>query len=98
MYVNLLIGMIVASVYCYFIFPKNEGGEINFLNTSFGPIKNGKLYLNGYRIHHWLFYSIIAIVILLYMIIFKKKLYFLLGFCFVMIFNGLQYNDAFSLL
>jgi len=102
MYINLLIGMIVGIFYCYFIFPKKEGGEINYLNKSFGPIKNGKLYINGYHIHHWLFYFVIAIIISLYITLFntsdiiKKNLYYLLGFSSIMIINGLQYDDAFN--
>ena len=92
----MLFGLIIGTLYAKYGFG-NEG-ETPKIDCSCGPIVNGRLYLCGYRIHHWMVAAPVGAVSF-NLAVFVPWAGFLgcwdlMTFCCAMTVHGLTYADS----
>ena len=95
---SLLLGMCLALFYVRIMFGVDplEGGRPMYCAISVEPracplkIRQGSLYILGYRLHHWLCYTLLLPIVIFF------QFYIGLGICLVMIVHGLWYEDRFQ--
>ena len=99
----VFIGLMVGLIYCKLVYPMKEFGRLKYFNFTFGPFRNGKLYIKNYHIHHWLVFLIIIILMAIALLIFPSQIKnyieiysVLIGISVIMIGHGLSYKDAFD--
>ncbi len=92
----MLFGLVLGSLYAKYGFG-NEG-ETPKIDCTCGPVKNGRLYLCGYRIHHWMVAAPLGAVSFNFAVFIPYAGFLgcwdLMTFCAVMTFHGLTYNDS----
>ncbi len=92
----MLFGLIIGSLYAKYGF--GEEGEKPKVDCTCGPVKNGRLYLCGYRIHHWMVAAPL-VAVSFNLAVFVPWAGFLgcwdlMTFSTVMTFHGLTYRDS----
>jgi hypothetical protein len=95
--VLILLGILCAFTYVQYMFGTgNVVGEQPRLQPSFvlGQhvlMRSGCLYVGGFHMHHWMFFSIVMIPCIMY------RQPFLISWCCVLIVHGLNYSDRFTI-
>lgn len=92
----MLFGLALGSLYAKYGFGKE--GEKPKIDCTCGPVKNGRLYLCGYRIHQWMIAAPLGVVAF-NLAVFVPWAGFLgcwdlMTFCIVMTFHGVTYRDS----
>tara|TARA_B100000900_G_C20460598_1_gene667101 strand:+ start:716 stop:1021 length:306 start_codon:yes stop_codon:yes gene_type:complete len=93
---KLIVGLLLAVIYSYFILPKKEQGEPKINITLFPIMYNGMIMIpiskeKSFHIHHWILYLLIFILSF-----FVNIPEIIVGFSIGLFLQGLFYNDCFE--
>ena len=99
MILYLLLGAVLAVIYIQCVFGMNHktGDKVEISGDFGGILQDGHLIINGWHIHHWLFFLVIFFIFSNYYFVTKYKNLSIgiLGFSFAMIIHGLMFEDCF---
>lgn len=95
---KIIIGLLISSVYSYFILPKNEGEEPSIKLTVYPIFYKGMIIIpyskaNAIHLHHWILYMFVCASS-----IFTKINEIILGFSLGLLIQGIQYKDSFHII
>tara|TARA_B100001093_G_scaffold520256_1_gene613987 strand:- start:6099 stop:6404 length:306 start_codon:yes stop_codon:yes gene_type:complete len=93
---KLVVGLLLAVIYSYFILPKKEQEEPKIKITLFPIMYNGMVMIpiskeKCFHIHHWIIYFLIFILSF-----FVNIPEIIVGFSIGLFLQGLSYDDCFE--
>jgi len=92
----IIYGLLISSIYSYYILPDKEGGEPKINITIYPIMYKGTVIMpynkeNALHLHHWVLYISICIVSVFFYIP-----DIVIGFSLGLFFQGIRYKDSFT--
>ena len=92
----ILIGILISSIYSFYILPKNEGSTPSINPTIYPFLYKGMVIIpynrkNAIHLHHWMIYLFIIIISIIYDIP-----QIITGFSIGLLLQGISYKDRFN--